>query len=250
MSQLHVWIRCLYELVKPEMRYNNDADQFEGTWTATNGNEVFVIGDQCRLLRSAVIRLAARGYAVIVETNDPETAPRIPRVSWVTSEYTAKVPEKDCPEFDWILCLGCAGKLKVYQKRFAHRKLGAQLLIETGVETKVIDQSDTITTAVVVETGDEWLQREPLSLWLWPSSASRRKVETLSINNELVTSQGLSQEDRPVSNSHQQVHVDDISELCIDVLAGISEQESDTCNQQILKDCMDRFNQRIRPLYN
>jgi len=53
-----------------------------------------------------------------------------------------------------------------------------------------------------------------------------------------------------VSNSHQQVHVDDISELCIDVLAGISEHESDTCNQQILKDCMDRFNQRIRPLYN
>ena len=250
MSQLHVWIRCLYELVKPEMRFNKDADQFEGTWSATNGNEVFVIGDQCRLLRSVVIRLAARGYVVVVETNDPETAPRIPRVSWVTSEYTAKVPEKDCPEFDWILCLGYAGKLKVYQKRFAHRKLGTQLLIETGVKSKVVDQSDTIKKAVVVETGDDWLQRGSLSLWLWPSNTNRRKVEKLSINDELVTSQGLSQEGRPVSDSHQQVHVDDISELCLDVLAGISEQESDTCTQQILKDCMDRFNQRIRPLYN
>ena len=104
--------------------------------------------------------------------------------------------------------------------------------------------------AVVVETGGDWLQREVLSLWLWPSNANRRKVETLSINNELVTGQGLSQEDRPVSDSHQQVHVDDISELCLDVLSGISEQESDTCTQQILKDCMDRINQRIRPLYN
>ena len=87
-------------------------------------------------------------------------------------------------------------------------------------------------------------------MWLWPSNANRRKVEKLRINNELVTSQGLNQEDQPVSDSQQQVHVDDISELCLDVLAGISEQESDTCNQQFLKDCMDRFNQRIRPLYN
>jgi len=250
MSQLHVWIRCLCELVKPEIRYNKDANQFEGTWSATNVNEVFVIGEQCQLLRSVVIRLAARGYVVVAETNDPETAPRIPRVSWVASEYLAKVPEKDCPEFDCILCLGYAGKLKVYQKRFANRKLGTQLLIETGVEANVVDQSDTVKKAVVIETGVDWLQRGPLSLWLWPSNANQSKVETLSINNKLVTSHGLNQEDRPVSDSHQQVHVDDISELCLDVLAGISEQESDTCTQQILKDCMGRFNQRIRPLYN
>ena len=70
-------------------------------------------------------------------------------------------------------------------------ELGTQLLIETGVEAKVIDQIGTIKKAVVVETGVDWLQRGPLSLWLWPSTVNRRKVETLSINNELVTSHGF-----------------------------------------------------------
>ena len=30
MSQLHVWIRCLYELVKPEIKYNKDANLVRG----------------------------------------------------------------------------------------------------------------------------------------------------------------------------------------------------------------------------
>ena len=35
-----------------------------------------------------------------------------------------------------------------------------------------------------------------------------------------------------------------------DVLVGISEQESDTTTQKILKGCIDRFSKRTRPLYN
>ena len=250
MSQLHVWIRCLYGLIKTEMRNNKESDQFDGSWPVTNGNEVLVVGEQCRLLRSIVMRLAARGYVLVVETTDPQTAPRIPRVSWVTSEYTAKVPEKDWPEFSCNLCLGSGERLKAYQERFVHREFGSQLLIETGVEAKVLNQSNTIEKAVVIETGVDWLQRMPLGLRLWPNNANSGRVDTPSKNNELVISLGLNKEDRSMSDSYQQVHVDDISELCLDVLVGISEQESDTSTQQILKDCLDRFSQRTRPLYN
>jgi hypothetical protein len=60
----------------------------------------------------------------------------------------------------------------------------------------------------------------------------------------------LKEEHRALGQSAQQVHVDDVSELCLDVLASTIEPESGTTSQQILKACIDRFSQRTRPLYN
>ena len=250
MSQLYVWISCLYGLIKPEMRYNQDSDLFESIWSVSNVNEVLVIGDQCRLLYAVVMRLAARGYVVVVETSDPQTAPRIPRVSWVTSEYTRKVPKKDCPEFGWTLCLGSTERLKFYQQRFSYRMFGSQLLIQTGIEPKAADQNNTIEKAVVGETGVDWLEWGPLALCLWLNGSGSGSAKNSRKNNELVTTGDLKKEHQSLVDSPQQVHVDDISELCLDVLVGITEQESDTTSQKILKGCIDRFSQRTRPLYN
>jgi len=51
-------------------------------------------------------------------------------------------------------------------------------------------------------------------------------------------------------DGHQRVHVDDISELCLDALVGINEQVAEASTHHILKDCLGRFSRRIRPLYN
>ena len=127
---------------------------------------------------------------------------------------------------------------------------GSQLLIQTGVETKVADQNNTIEKAVVGETGVDWLETGPLALCLWLNSSGSGSTKYSLKNNELVTADDLKIEHQSLVDSPRQVHVDDISELCLDVLVGISEQESDTTTQNILKACIDRFSQRTRPLYN
>jgi hypothetical protein len=160
------------------------------------------------------------------------------------------VPKKDCPEFGWTLCFGSTEQLKAYQQRFSHRMFDSQLLIQTGVEPKVPDQNNTVEKTTVVETGVDWLERGPLGLWLWPDNANSVSVDTLRKNNELLTINELKKECQSLGDSTRQVHVDDISELCLDVLVGINEQESDTSTQQILEGCIDRFSQRTRPLYN
>ena len=249
-SQLYVWLSCLYELIKPEMRSNLDFDLFEGIGSAKNVNEMLVIGDQCRLLYAVVKRLAARGYVVVVETSNPQAAPRIPRVSWVASEYTTKVPRKDCPEFGWTLCLGSTERLKCFQQRFSGQMSGSQLLIQTGVEPKPADPSNTIEKAVFIEKGVDWFERGSVGLWLWSNGSSPDGVNKPFKYNEVETIGHLIDEHQSFGDWQQKIHVDDISELCLDVLVGISEQESGTSARQILNDCVDRFNQRTRPLYN
>jgi len=250
MSWLLVWIRDLYELIEPEIKYNKDSNWFDDTCSATNGNEVLVMGEQCQLLRSVVMRLAAQGYVLVVETTDPQSAPRIPRVSWITSEYTVKVPEKDWPVFSCVLCLGSAEQLKKYQQRFTHRELVLQLLIETGIEAGIVDQDNTLEKPAMFGEGVEWLERRPLGLRLWSKYLSSGSEDGTHKNNELVTIHDLNKEHQYSSDSHQYVHVDDISELCLDAFVGISEQEADTSTRQILKECLGRFSKRIRPLYN
>ena len=127
---------------------------------------------------------------------------------------------------------------------------GSQLLIQTGVEPKVADQNNTIEKAVVGETGVDWLERGPLALCLWLNSSGSGSANNNNKNNELVTTDDLKKEHQSLVDCPRQVHVDDISELCLDVLVGITEQESDTTTQKILKGCIDRFSQRTRPLYN
>jgi len=127
---------------------------------------------------------------------------------------------------------------------------GSQLLIQTGVETKVADQNNTIEKAVAGETGVDWLEWGPLTLCLWLNSSGSGSAKKSLKNNGLVATDDLEKEHQSLVDSPRQVHVDDISELCLDVLVGITEQESDTTTQKILKDCIDRFSQRTRPLYN
>ena len=249
-SQLYVWLSCLYELIKPEMRSNQDFDLFEGIGSATNVNEVLVIGAQCRLLYAVVMRLAAGGYVVVVETNDPQTAPRIPGVSWVTSEYTTKVSKKDHPQFGWTLCLSTTERLKVCQQRLSGRMFGSQLLIQTGVEPRAPDQNATIEKSAVTETGVDWFEWGLLGLSLRSTNSGSGNINKSFINKELVRDSDLKEEHRALGQSAQQVHVDDVSELCLDVLASTIEPESGTTSQQILKACIDRFSQRTRPLYN
>ena len=69
-------------------------------------------------------------------------------------------------------------------------------------------------------------------------------------NNALEAIQDLKIEDGSGIYNHQQVHVDDISELCLDIVANITGQESDTTSQQTWKGCISRFSQRARRLYN
>jgi len=124
------------------------------------------------------------------------------------------------------------------------------LLIQTGVEPKVADQNNIIEKAVVGETGVDWLEWGPSALCLWLNSSGPSSAHYAPKNNELGATAEFKNEHQSLVDSPQQVHVDDISELCLDVLVGISEQESDTTTQKILKGCIDRFSQRTRPLYN
>jgi len=89
-----------------------------------------------------------------------------------------------------------------------------------------------------------------LALCLWLNSSGSSSAKNSRKNNELATTDDLKKEHQSLVDSPRQVHVDDISELCLDVLVGISEQESDTTTQKILKGCIERFSQRTRPLYN
>ena len=89
-----------------------------------------------------------------------------------------------------------------------------------------------------------------LGLRLWSKDVSSGSEDAPHKNNELVTMHDLKKEHQYSSDSYQHVHVDDISELCLDAFVGISEQEPDTSTRQILKECLDRFSKRIRPLYN
>jgi len=127
---------------------------------------------------------------------------------------------------------------------------GSQLLIQTGVEPKVADQNNIIEKAVVGETGVDWLEWGPSALCLWLNSSGSSSAHYSPKNNELGATGEFKNEHQSLVDSPQHVHVDDISELCLDVLVGISEQESDTTTQKILKGCIDRFSQRTRPLYN
>ena len=104
--------------------------------------------------------------------------------------------------------------------------------------------------AVVGETGVDWLEWGPLALCLWLNSTGSGRAKNTNKTNELVTTDDLKKEHQSLVDSPRQVHVDDISELCLDVLVGITEQESDTTTQEILKGCIERFSQRTRPLYN
>ena len=81
-------------------------------------------------------------------------------------------------------------------------------------------------------------------------SNGRKEINNAKINNELETAHGLKEKHRSDNDSREIVHVDDISELCLDVLVNSGDQESDANTQRILKDAIDRFNQRVRPLYN
>ena len=127
---------------------------------------------------------------------------------------------------------------------------GSQLLIQTGVEPKPADLSNTIEKAVFIEKGVDWLERGSVGLWLWSNDSSPDGVNKPFKYNEVETIGHLIDEHQSFGDWQQKIHVDDISELCLDVLVGISEQESGTSARQILNDCVDRFNQRIRPLYN
>ncbi len=249
-SQLYIWLRCLYESVIPENRNYKRSDRIEGIWGATNINDVFVIGEQGRFLYSVVMRLAARGFNVVVETSDPQMAPKVPQVTWVASEYRAKVPDKDYPEFTWILCIGSTEQLKDYQKSFESHKFGSRLLIETGVGVNLANQSNIVENAIVMEQSVGLLQLNSLCLRLGALNRNQEKEIKQNSINELASSKDFKIEDRSESNNHEHVHVDDISELCLDVLVGVSDQESKATIQQILKDAIDRFNQRTRTLYN
>jgi len=89
-------------------------------------------------------------------------------------------------------------------------------------------------------------------LWLrlLSSSDSRGSQEIYNIINNLESLQSLDDECTDGVDNYEKIHVDDISELCFDVLAEISGQEPEANTQQILKDAVGRFKQRIRPLYN
>jgi len=250
MSQSHLKVKSLADLAKPEASCGKDPGQFEGSWPETNGNGVLVIGAQSRLVRSVVMRLAARGYVVFVETTDPQTAPRIPRVTWITSEYTAKVPDRDWPEFSCIICLGSADRLTTYQQRFAHRAFSLQLLLETRVEAKAVEQNSTDEKPPVSETTAGWLERGPFVLQSWLNHVSHKNYTNLHNNNMLDSISDSNSQHQFLIDGHQRVHVDDISELCLDALVGINEQVAEASTHHILKDCLGRFSRRIRPLYN
>ena len=249
-SQLYVWIRWVYEFINPEKRYNNRLDRIEGILDATNAVDVFVTGEQCQLLWSVVIRLAARGYSVVVETTDPQTAPKLPQVSWVTSEYRSKVSEKDYPVFAWSLCLGSAEQLIDYKRDFVHHNFGTQLLVEIGVGGDVVKQRSTVENALIKDISVDWLQRTSLCLQLQACNRDQEGTLYLFTIKELKYIQDQIIEDELGTHNQQLVHVDDISELCLDVLFGFGVGAPDENSQLILKDTIDRFNQRIRPLYN
>ncbi len=96
----------------------------------------------------------------------------------------------------------------------------------------------------------DWLQRAPLCLRFRSCASGRKKLEYPYEINELEILQYLQIEDGPGIDKLQQIHVDDVSELCLDVLFSMSDKKSEVNTQQTLKDVIDRFNERIRPLYN
>ena len=134
---------------------------------------------------------------------------------------------------------------------FVLQNCDSQLLVETGVRDNVVKQSGAIESAVVVvETNGSWLQRSSLCFRLMSDSDSLGSQDKHHIINDLGDLQSPDEEYKGSIDNYEKIHVDDISELCFDVLVRISGQEPEANSQQILKDAVDRFNRRIRPLYN